>query len=151
MTAPAHDERDFPELLTDTVGDVQKLIEQHVELVRLEAQQGIAQAVEAAALCGSGAGLLAASGLLSSLALVHWLHERGQLPKWASYGIMAGAVGGGGLFLWKRGCRSAARALRGLPQTREALQEDLSWLQSQFPMTPPWPDFARTWPRRGLT
>jgi hypothetical protein len=122
-------------LLRDLLHGAEELILQQIGLLKSEVQEELHKAGGAALSYGAGAGLLAASGVLSTVMLVHLLHRATRLPLWTCYGIVAGAAGAAGIGLLARGQKLAADVqLPALPQTRAALKDNLTWLKEQ--MTP---------------
>jgi len=113
------------------VHDTERLLRQHVDLLRSEVRQGLNEIPPAIVSIGAGAGLVAAGGVLGSLMLVHGLHRFSRIPLWGCYGLVGGllATVGGGLVV--SGTRRAA-AIRLVPrETMTALHEDLEWLKDQ--------------------
>jgi hypothetical protein len=78
------------------IDDIRKLVGEHVDLLRTEVKQELRQAGTAAASLGTGAGLAALGGVMGTLMVVHLLHRATRLPLWACYGLVGGALGGGG-------------------------------------------------------
>jgi hypothetical protein len=76
------------------------------------------------------AGPLGMAGLLSAHMLVHGLHRATRLPLWGCYGLIGGALGPVGIGLLDRAPRQA-RHIELVPQTAEALQENVAWLKQQ--------------------
>src|SRR4051794_18194959 len=71
---------DITGLTRGIVDDVQKLIGQHIDLLRSEVKEGMGQARDAALAYATGAGLGAAGGLLAALGAVRLLHALTGLP-----------------------------------------------------------------------
>jgi hypothetical protein len=112
--------------------DAERLVGQHVDLLRSEIRQGVRGAPAALTAIGAGAGLVMAGGALGTLMLVHALHKSTRIPLWGCYGLVGGvlaAVGGG---LIATGSRRAA-AISIVPrETIATLGEDLEWLKDQI-------------------
>jgi hypothetical protein len=122
---------DLASLVGAIARDTERLVGQHVDLLRSEFREGLHGAPAALAAIGAGAGLVAAGGLLGSLMLVHGLHKSTRIPLWGCYGLVGGVMAavGGGLVL--AGTRRAA-ALRVVPrETIATLGEDFQWLKDQ--------------------
>lgn len=116
--------------ITDLAGD---LARQQLSLLAAEVRQKVSEAGGAAAALAAGAGLLAAGGALSTVAVVHLLHESTRLPLWACYGLVAGVAGAAGLeLLADARARAAAVRSPALPETTEALRENFTWLKEQL-------------------
>ncbi len=120
-------------LASSVADDAKKLLGQQLDLFRAEAGEELRRASGAALAMAGGGGLVAASGLLSGLALAHLVHKSTRLPLWASYGLLAVAAGAGAAALVGRG-RAELAAVRLLPKTTDARGENLEWLRDQ--MTP---------------
>jgi Putative Actinobacterial Holin-X, holin superfamily III len=127
------------ENLTTLVGeiadDARHLVERQLDLLRAEVREGVGEVIGAGESVAAGAGLLAAGGLLSVVAVAQAAHKLTGLPQWACYGLAAGAAGVGGVALVERGRRRLA-GLRLLPQTAEALEENVRWVRQQVAPTP---------------
>jgi Putative Actinobacterial Holin-X, holin superfamily III len=125
-------ETDLTPLLSEIVSDSQKLINQQIELLRLELLGELQKAKNAAFSVSAGLGLVAAGGLLSTQMLVRLLHRSTRLPLWACYGILAGLLGVAGAKLIDSGGKGIGDLqLIPPPQTAEALKENLRWLKRQ--------------------
>ncbi len=74
-------------LAGEVLHDVQKLVEQQVELVKVQLFEGWGSFKPLALWVVVGTVSLLSAGLLFSLTLVFVLHESTQLPLWACYGI----------------------------------------------------------------
>jgi len=116
-------------LVGGIIDDAQRLIEQQITLLKHDVRKDIQHAKNTAVLLGAGVGVLAAAGLLLLFMLVHlleWL-TRPDLPLWACYAIVGGAlalVGGIVLYLGKK----KLDALNVVPEeSAEALKENLQW------------------------
>jgi len=126
----AADEPGVTELAQGIVHDAETLIAQHFDLLRHEVGQELDRARAAAVSVGAGAGLLALGGVFAAHAAAHLLHRAGRLPLWASYGLVGGLLGAGGVGLLGRARSNAAGVNVGVPpQTAAALKEDVAWLR----------------------
>jgi hypothetical protein len=111
--------------------DARTLLGQQIDLFRAEVGQELRQAGRAAAEVAAGGGLAAAGGLMAGFTAVHLLHRFTGLPLWACYGLAAGGLGAAGVQLLRAG-RDGFTTLRALPQTTEALSENVEWLKEQL-------------------
>lgn len=111
--------------------DAKTLLGQQVELFRAEVGQELRRAGGAAASVAAGGGLAAAGGLLTGFMLAHLLNRTTGLPLWACYGLVGGGLGAAGAKLLLAG-RDGFAKLRPLPQTTEALGENLEWLTTHL-------------------
>jgi hypothetical protein len=127
----AAEEPDLRTLLGEIVQDSKHLVAQQVALFKAEAGQELTRAGVGVAKCAGGAGAAAAGGLLTGFALAHLLRDATGLPMWACYALAAGGVGAAGAALVRSG-RADLAALGGLPQTTEALGENLEWLRDRL-------------------
>jgi hypothetical protein len=106
-------------------GDAERLMGQHVALLREELGEGLGRLPGAEAAIGAGAGLVAVGGVLGSLMIVHGLHRSTRIPLWRCYGLVGGAVAAAGFGLVAAGTRRAA-GIRLVPrETIAALGEDI--------------------------
>ena len=122
---------DLRTLLGNIAHDARALLAEQLDLFRAEVGQELRRAGTAAAATAAGGGLAAAGGLLSGFMLAHLLHRVTGLPLWACFGLAAGGIGAAGAALLKAG-RDGFAGLRPLPQTSEALGENLQWLRDQL-------------------
>lgn len=121
---------DAATLAREVLAEAATLVDQHVQLVRSEIRQNLDQCRQAAVGYGAGAGLVALSGALATVAAVHGLQRATRLPLWSCYGLLAGAAGLVGSELIKNAhARATAHRPLDLPQTRATLQEDAAWLR----------------------
>lgn len=123
----AASESNVAELVEGVLTDARQLLTQQIELFQQELREESGRAVQAAAEAGAGVGLVTLGGVLSAQALVHLLHRSTRLPLWGCYGLVGGllAASGGGLLGRARG-HAAGLAL--VPQSTEALRENVAWL-----------------------
>lgn len=122
---------DLRTLLGNIGHDARRLLAQQIDLVRAEVGEELRRAGGAAAATAAGGALVAAGGLLSGFMVAHALRRVTGLPLWACFGLAAGGLGAAGAALLKAG-RDGFAGLRPLPQTTEALGENLQWLRDQL-------------------
>jgi hypothetical protein len=124
--------RELAGLVQTIAGDVERLVGQHAALAHAELRDGLGPAPAAVAALGTGAGLVAAGGVLGTLMLVHGLHRSTRIPLWGCYGLVGGVLAAAGCGLIAAGTRRAA-SIRLIPsETIAALREDVSWLKDQI-------------------
>lgn len=124
---------DLVSLTKGIVDDCEKLIAEHFELLRTEVRQELNHAKSAALRVGSGAGLIASGGVLTTFMAVHLLHKTTRLPLWGCYGLVAGTLGAAGVQLLASGRAEASQVqVPALPHTLGALQEDAAWLKDSM-------------------
>ena len=128
---PNGPEPDLTTLVKEIVHDSEALVGMQFRLLRGELRDEWVHAQEAALFVGAGAGLVAAGGLFSAMALVHALHKATRLPLWGCYGLVGGMLGAAGAGLLATGRERAASLRLPPPQTMEALRENLEWLKEQ--------------------
>lgn len=125
-------EKDLSTLLGEIAADVQSLISQQVEVIRLDLLAELQQAKTGVFSLSAGIGLVALSGILSTQMLVHLLHKSTRLPLWACYGMVAGLAGSIGAQLIQSGGKEISDLqLLPPPQTSQTLKENLMWLKQQ--------------------
>ena len=129
-------EPELTALIGGVVDDARTLIDQQIDLLRVEVAEELGRARDAVASMGVGAGLLATGGVLSAFMLVHGVHRSTRLPLWGCYGLVGGLLGVAGAALLAAGRREAAGLRLVPPQTLEALKENLAWIQDQAGPTP---------------
>jgi hypothetical protein len=122
---------DLANLVGSIARDTERLLGQHVDLLRSEFREGLHGAPAALASIGAGGGLLVAGGALGTLMLVHGLHKSTRIPLWGCYGLIGGALAAVGYGLLVAGTRRAS-AIHVVPrETIAALREDIEWLKDQ--------------------
>src|SRR4051812_34973660 len=84
--------RDLAGLVGLIADDAERLLVQHVDLLRSEFPRGLREVPPAIASIGAGVGLVAVGGILGSLMLVHGLHKSTRIPLWGCYGLVGGAM-----------------------------------------------------------
>lgn len=130
--APAQsNEEGVGPLLSGIADDLEKLVSQHLELLKTEFKQDVREAKEGLVYVGvsAGMGLLGAVFLLLSLAQL--LHLAG-LPMWASYGLLGLSLTITAVFLFYRGREHLAEASPVPDETIAELKEDTRWIKKQM-------------------
>lgn len=122
------------EIVRELAADAKQLVRQQVELFRAEAGQELRKAGGAAACVAAGGGLAAAGGFLAGLAAARGLSRVTGLPLGWGYALAAAGLGAAGAKLLLAG-RDGFAALRPLPETTDALGENLEWLTGQLEAT----------------
>ncbi len=114
------------DLAQGVVQDVERLLGQHLTLLRKEFAEKLDQVKPAVASLGGGTGAAALAGVLGSLAVVHLAHRVTGLPLWACYGGAAGLLGAASCGMLAEGVRRVSD-LDPIPhRTAEAIEEDVS-------------------------
>lgn len=111
--------------------DAVRIFDLHVDLLRSEMKQTASEVTPAVASLAAGAGLVAAGGLLGSLALAHGLHRTGRLPLWGCYGLVGGLLGAVGAGLMGSGGRKLSGIDLVPRETLATLKEDLEWVRGK--------------------
>ncbi len=75
------------------LNDFEKLLGQHIDLLRAEFKQDLAQARNAVIALSAGAGTTALGGILGTLAGVHLLQRLTGWPLWFCYALVGGSLG----------------------------------------------------------
>jgi hypothetical protein len=120
------------ELVREIVQDSRQLLGQQIELAKAEVGDELRRLAGAGVSVAAGGGLAAAGGLMSGLMLVHLLRRVTGLPIWACYGLLGGSLGAAGLALVRSGRETLAGLQFPPPQTTQAVEENLEWLQDQL-------------------
>lgn len=120
------------ELVREIVQDSRQLLGQQIELAKTEVGGELRRLAGAGVSVAAGGGLAAAGGLMSGLMLVHLLRRVTGLPIWACYGLLGGSLGAAGLALVRSGRETLAGLQFPPPQTTQAVEENLEWLQDQL-------------------
>jgi hypothetical protein len=122
---------DLATLASTVIYDAGKLVAQQVDVLCAEVRQELRQMAGGAAALAAGGGLAAAAGLLSGLMSAHLLHRTTRLPLWSCYGLAAAALGAAGAALLQTGASRLA-TVPLLPQTTQAVAENVAWLKEQI-------------------
>ncbi len=127
-TQPKRPEASLGELVSEMTGELSTLFRKEVELAKTEAREELSQAGGAAAMLGGAAlaGWLALVMLSFALA---WVLDQ-ALNTALSFAIV-GVVWAFAAFILQRSGRSRMSRLRGLPETRETIKEDVEWAKAQ--------------------
>ncbi len=127
-TQPKRPEASLGELVSEMTGELSTLFRKEVELAKTEAREELSQAGGAAAMLGGAAlaGWLALVMLSFALA---WLLAQ-ALNTALSFAIV-GVLWVIAAFILQRSGRSRMSRLRGLPETRETIKEDVEWAKAQ--------------------
>jgi len=120
-------------LFRSILDDARELMRDELDLMRAEVREEI-RGARSAGLAFGGAAIAATIGVgLLAIALAGALAAWLGWPAWAGYGTVAILLFAGALIAAQYGRRRAA-AIGGLPKSREALKENLSWLQNKSPL-----------------
>ena len=115
-------------LLDGLWNDVKTLVVQELRLAVHEVQEEMGKAKSAAVSLAAGIGLVAVGGLLLILMLVHLLQALTDLPLWACYAIVGGAISGAGAWLMLR-AKNTAEDIHVVPiRTVQTMKENVSWI-----------------------
>ena len=108
--------------------DLKTLLALELRLATHEVREELGKAKSAAISLGAGLGLVTIGGLLLILMLVHLLQALTDLPLWACYAIVGGAIAGTGAWLLMR-AKSAAEDIHVVPiRTVQTMKENVSWI-----------------------
>jgi hypothetical protein len=118
-------------LIMGLFDDAKRLLIQEARLARHEIQEELGKVKSAAIWSAIGIGLLALSGMLLIIMLVHMLEAFSGLPLWACYGIIGALIGGAGIFLVFKG-KGTAGSVHMIPRrTIKSMKENVTWIRSQ--------------------
>jgi hypothetical protein len=98
----------LPAIGDNILTDVERLLKQHLEVLRHELVGRLDQVEGAGMEMGAGGGALLVAGIFSGVALAHLLKKAAGLPGWAAYGVTAGLFAGAGASLLAAGSKEIA-------------------------------------------
>ena len=124
-------ENDLTTLAGKVLHDAEKLVGEQVSLLRAELGQEFRRAGAAAFSIIAGVGLATAGVIFFGLMLADLVQLITLLPMWCCYAGVAGALGVGGVLLVRSGRGALAEVSLILPQTTQAVKENLRWLKKQ--------------------
>jgi len=129
-TEPKRAELSLGELVNEMTGELSVLFRKEVELAKAEAREEAGRAGKAAAMFGGAAlaGWLAL--LMLSLALAWVLDDEAELDRALSFAII-GALWVLAAVIMQAVGRSRLAQLRGFPQTKATIKEDMEWAKAQ--------------------
>ena len=129
-TEPKRPELSLGELAGELTGELSTLFRKEIELAKTEAREEAGHAAKAAGLFGGAAlaGWLAV--LMLSLALAWLLDDEVELDRALSFAIVGAAWVVGAIVLQAVG-RKRLAMIRGLPQTKATIKEDVEWARAQ--------------------
>jgi hypothetical protein len=118
-------------LLDGLLKDLKTLVVQELRLATHEVREELGKAKSAAISLAAGLGLVAVGGLLLILMLVHLLQALTDLPLWACYAIVGGAIAGAGAWLLIK-AKSAVEDIHVIPlRTVQTMKENVSWIREE--------------------
>jgi len=117
-------------LVAEMSSELSSLFRKEIELAKTEAREEASHAGKAAALLGGAAagGLLAL--LLLSLALAWLLDDELELDRGLAFALV-GLAWTVAAFMMQRVGRNRLAQVRGLPETKRSLKEDVEWAKAQ--------------------
>ena len=116
-------------LVSELFDDFRTLTQQHIQLMRHEIEGEVQKVKRASISIAIGAGVLAVSGLLFIIMLVHLVQWLTDWPLWVCYAIVAtaGAIGGF-IALWS--AMKVGSSVHVLPiKTMQSMKEDAQWIK----------------------
>ena len=121
----------FAALLDGLWQDLKTLAVQELQLATHEVRQELGKAKSAAVSLAVGVGLLAVGGLLLILMLVHLVQALTDLPLWACYAIVGGAIAGTGAWLVIK-AKATVEHIHVVPiRTVQTMKENVSWIKEE--------------------
>jgi hypothetical protein len=114
-------------LVGGIVTDIEQLIVQQTQLVRLEIREDLRKARTGALFLGAGLGIVLVGGLLFCLMPAYLLNWATDLPLWACFGIVGAVfllIGGGAVYAALKKFQDAVT----LPDSVTALKENVTCL-----------------------
>jgi uncharacterized membrane protein YqjE len=127
-TEPKRSEESLGDLLSEMTSELSTLFRKEIELAKTEAQEQATTLGKAGAMFG-GAALAAWLALVMLSLALAWLLDD-VLNRALSF-AMVGAVWAIAAFILQRSARHMLAALRGLPQTKQTIKEDVEWAKAQ--------------------
>jgi uncharacterized membrane protein YqjE len=129
-TQPKRPELSLGDLVGELTSELSTLFRKEVELAKTEAREEASHAGKAAALLGGAAvaGWLAL--LMLSLALAWLLDDEAELDRAVSF-VIVGALWVIGAIILQAVGRNRLAKVRGLPQTKATIKEDVEWAKAQ--------------------
>jgi hypothetical protein len=127
-TQPRRPDASLGELLSEMTSELSTLFHKEIELAKTEARDEVGQVGKAGMLIG-GAALAGWMGLLLLSFALAWLLDE-ALDTALSFAIV-GALWAIAAVILQSSARAALEGLRGLPQTRKTIKEDLEWAKAQ--------------------
>ena len=129
-TQPKRPDLSLGELVGELTGELSTLFHKEIELAKAEARDEASNAGKAAAMFGGAAlaGWLAL--LMLSLAAAWILDDEFDLDRALSFAIV-GAVWTIAAIILQRVGRTRLARVRGLPQTKATIKEDVEWAKTQ--------------------
>lgn len=131
MADMPHREQDLTTLAGKVLHDSEKLVGEQVTLLQAEVSQELSRAGNAAFSIIVGVSLATAGVIFFGLMLADLVQLITLLPMWCCYACVGGACGVGGVLLVRSGRGALAEVRLILPQTTEAVKENLTWLKKQ--------------------
>jgi uncharacterized membrane protein YqjE len=127
-TEPKRPEASLGDLVSEMTSELSELFRKEVQLAKVEAREEAVRAGRAAAMF-TGAGIAGwLTLLLLSLALA-WLLDQ-ELNTALSF-LIVGVIWAIAAAVLFSSARSSARGIRGLPETRRSMKEDVEWARAQ--------------------
>lgn len=123
-TKPLEADKSLGELVSRLTGDFGDLVSTHVQLAKAEVKEEAARAARGTALLAAGGVSAVLALLLLSFAAAWGLAE--ALPEGVAFLIVAVVWIVAAIVLVMSG-RSAMQRLRGVPDTKAAIKEDIEW------------------------
>jgi hypothetical protein len=114
-------------LMSGIVADVEQLIVQQTQLIRLEIREDLRKARTGAIFLGAGLGITVVGGLLFLVTLPLFLWWLTEMPLWACFaifGVVFLLIGGGAMYAALRKFQDAT----ALPESAAALKENVRCL-----------------------
>jgi uncharacterized membrane protein YqjE len=132
LTEPQQSEPSLSSLLGGIVSDLQKLIEDHLKLLRMEVQDDFEQSKAAILPMVLGGGLMAIAVAMLFAMLVGWLNWLiPEIPWFGWAGILAITIGGIGAILWFIG-KTRLNDVNPMPEaTLKTVKESIQCISDQ--------------------
>jgi hypothetical protein len=120
----------IPTLIRGLLDDARDLVREELQLARAEIREEVSAAQTAVLAFATAAAVALIGAILLSVAIGGAIAYFLRWPTWVGYALTAVLLlaGGWGLSLYGRG---RLKALRGIPETKDTMKENLSWMQKK--------------------
>src|SRR5215472_12499624 len=120
----------IPTLIRGLLDDARDLVREELQLARAEIREEVSAAQTAVLAFATAAAVALIGAILLSVAIGGAIAYFLRWPTWVGYAMTAVLLlaCGWGLSLYGRG---RLKALRGIPETKDTMKENLSWMQKK--------------------
>jgi hypothetical protein len=124
----APSEPSLTQLVSGIIGDAQELMRQQLSMFRTEIKEDVRRTKQALVAMVCGLALVSVGAALLCFMAVYGLEAATELPLWACFGIVGGALAAGGGVAFYAAVRQF-NEFNPLPdESAQALKENLQWI-----------------------